>query len=228
MVQRERLIDENRRTTTVVAQTVNFKSPGDKKGQAWRYSGWNILRADNIRINGTLYTDPKEDGHNTESGLPRRKIESNFFITINPNKMVPLEREAGVQARFKTALEIIAQTEQVASYLKFGPKHFADFGADKAVDVIKKIDWDSNVEIGEEKKRMHAHIWLTVEHYSQIQIDTKLLQWAFKRAYNAGLDLNDPMRIKTLPYVQVKLLPQSDWTTVMKQYIKKAIGPPSA
>ena len=225
MVQRESFIDSNRHSTNVVTQTVNFKTPSDKKGQAWRYKGWNILRAESNLINGRLYTDPREDNHKTDTGLPRRKNESNFFITINPNKQVPPEHCARMQAQFKSALEFIAQPTEVATYLKFGPKDFENFGADKAVDVIKKIDWDSNVEIGEEKKRMHAHIWLTIEHYSQIQVDSKLLQWAFKKAYNRNLALDDIYRIKTLPYVQVKLLPQSDWTTVMRQYIRKAIGP---
>jgi len=32
--------------------------------------------------------------------------------------------------------------------------------------------------------------------------------------------------IRKLPYVHVKLLPQSDWATIMRQYIHKAMTSP--
>ena len=211
----------------VVTQPVNFKaSVGAKASQAWRYPGFNILRAPSVFLTtpGKLYTDPKEPDADNANGKPRRKIESNFFITINPNQKVPAAKESRAQAIFKTALDKIAREENLVQYLKFGPKDSHYIG-DHAIDVIEKLDWDSNVEIGDIRGRMHCHIWLTIVHYSQIQINVSLMQWAFKKAYNEQIpNLHAEDRVKKLPYLQVKLLPQSDWTTVMRQYIKKAIG----
>ena len=69
----------------ITTESIDFKakhSASAKNSQSWRYAGGNIQRADSIRINGTDYPDPKD------KSLPRRKQESNFFITINSNKAI--------------------------------------------------------------------------------------------------------------------------------------------
>ena len=99
----------------------------------------------------------------------------------------------------------------------------AHYGADRAEDVIKSLDWDSAIEVGDEGEDALPH-WLTVVHYSQIQINVKMMQATFRRFYNEQFQLGDAMAISSMPYLQVKMLPQSDWTQVMRQYIKKAIG----
>ena len=72
--------------------------------------------------------------------------------------------------------------------------------------------------------RMHCHIWVTIHHFSQIQINYTVMRELFNRHFNAypqGTTNIAPL-VKR-PYCQVKLLPQSDWTTVMKQYILKGM-----
>lgn len=231
MVARQRAATASRepkpnKSQQVVTQPVSFKPPiSVKSKQAWRYPNFKVLRADSIYINERgPYTDPKEEGAGTTEGLPRRKIESNFFITINPNKKVPALRNAEVTQKFKVALEKCANESVLYTYIKFGPVDAAHYGADRAEDVIKSLDWDSAIEVGDEKERMHCHIWLTVVHYSQIQINVKMMQATFRRFYNEQFQLGDAMAISSMPYLQVKMLPQSDWTQVMRQYIKKAIG----
>ena len=70
MVKRERPVQ-----VTVADANLRPKTP--KKGVDWMYVGGKVQRAESVMINGTKYTDPREPS------LPRRKIESNFFITIN-------------------------------------------------------------------------------------------------------------------------------------------------
>ena len=140
----------SRSNLSVVTQPVNFKaSVGAKASQAWKYPGYNILRAPSVFLTtpGKLYTDPKEPDADNANGKPRRKIESNFFITINPNQKVPAAKEVGAQEIFKNALKKIAREENLVQYLKFGPKD-GHYVGDHAIDVIEKIDWDANVEIG--------------------------------------------------------------------------------
>ena len=73
--------------TTISTESVNFTAQKSAKtNQAWRYSGGQIVRAPSTDINGRKYEDPKDPGQ------PRRKQESNFFLTINPNK-VPIGDE---------------------------------------------------------------------------------------------------------------------------------------
>jgi hypothetical protein len=89
----------------------------------------------------------------------------------------------------------------------------------------------------------HKHAWLTVTHYRQVQIDVHKLQYLARHLYNeayAETDVSFPaaseltkrchMRsddkfvITKLPYVHVRLLPQSNWTSVMQSYIQKGMS----
>ena len=138
--------------------------------------------------------------------------------------VTPLQVEEGKTA-MKDALVILSQNASICSYLKFGPKS-AHYRQDKFDDVIFKVEWQAAVEIGEEQQRLHCHIWLTVHHYSQVQINMPIMQKMFKEAYNKGIASSSgqkQLRCNGMPYIQVKLLPSSDWAMVMKQYIHKGM-----
>ena len=196
-----------------------------KREGAWRYPGGIIQRADSTVINGRSgYYDHKDAGEK----LPRRKQESNFFITLNTNRVCGAGGELAVvgQQAMKGTLEEMATDEFLCKYLKFGPKHPEHYSKDVYQDVIQKIEWNSAVEIGENLERLHCHIWLTVHHYSQVQINMPVMQHMFKRTYNdklQGHKYRDDLKCNGMPYIQVKLLPESNWAEVMKQYIHKAM-----
>ena len=82
------------------------------------------------------------------------------------------------------------------------------------------------VETGEGFERLPCHIWLTVHHYSQVQINMPVMQQMFKRMYNqrVGGVFNQKLAITKNPYISVKLLPTSDWADVIKSYIHKAMA----
>jgi len=230
-------------TTTISTEAVDFTVPHTAKTkQAWRYAGNKIVRHFDTNINGTEYTDPKETGEK----LPRRKHESNFFITINSNKPFDAKsREymnSGAEAMATSAMEYmlteLRSDQKLAQCIKFGPKDKAYIN-DKYFDVIEQVDWSAAIEKGDNMHRLHCHIWVTIKHYSQIQINVQMLQHVAKSCYNSYFGLMNPMiltngvngyegknltqKMTDLPYVHVKLLPQSDWTTVMKQYIHKGM-----
>ena len=176
------------------------------------------MRAPTTNLGTRIYTDPKD------TDKPRRKHESNFFITINTNKSpkTPLVAEEGVK-RLEDTLQQLSDEKNIALYLKFGPKDAA-YEEDKYSDVIHSLDWKAAVETGDVQKRLHAHIWLTISHYSQIQINVQMLMHLSRQIFNTGLQLGSPLRIVDMPYIHVKLLPQGDWTTVMRQYIHKGMA----
>tara|TARA_B100000212_G_scaffold313296_1_gene266108 strand:- start:7004 stop:7849 length:846 start_codon:yes stop_codon:yes gene_type:complete len=233
------MVARNRRQDTqVVTQRVSRTPfPGGKsvKGkQAWKYPGGNIVRAPSVDINGRYYTDPKEPDAGTPKdqgqpidnmgdGTPRRKQESNFFITINPNQIYSPEFEGQARKQFEKALMHLQSNAVFARCLKFGPKdeHYVN---DLPHDVILPgVDWKANVEVGENMRRMHCHIICYVTHYSQIQINVRMMQYEFRQGFNADLPLGHRLRLTDPPYLQVKMLPQTDWTTIMRQYIKKGM-----
>ena len=124
----------------------------------------------------------------------------------------------------KATLDFLSKDSNICTYLKFGPKS-AHYRKDKFEDVITKVEWQAAVEVGEEQQRLHCHVWLTVHHYSQVQINMPIMQKMFKDAYNSRIALTSQrqLRCNGMPYIQVKLLPSSDWAMVMKQYIHKGM-----
>lgn len=218
-----------RAPTKISVEGINFTKPtgdvvkGVKASGAWRYPGGVIQRAPSVVINGTTYTDDKDPGE------ARRKHESNFFITLNTNRCVSTkfvtadQAENGKQA-MKGALEYLSKDSSICTFMKFGPKS-AHYRNDVFEDVITKVEWQAAVETGENLERLHSHIWLTVHHYSQVQVNMPVMQKMFKDAYNSRLDIMNSrqLRCNGMPYIQVKLLPTSDWAMVMKQYIHKGM-----
>ena len=199
------------------------KPKGDvvKGSGAWRYPNNVIQRAPSTVLNGTPgYTDDKDPGE------PRRRHESNFFITLNTNRYVGERMEGALSQLGKDAcvqaLDALSRDDALCSYIKFGPKS-AHYRNDKFADVITKIEWKAAVEVGETLQRLHCHIWLTLHHYSQVQVNMPVMQQMFKQLYNAGVGQRESLRVRKNPYIQVKLLPSSDWAMVMKQYIHKGM-----
>jgi hypothetical protein len=207
------------RKTQISTQSIDFKAPHSAKTkQAWRYPGGQILRAPGVRLGNNKYEDPKDPG------MPRRKQESNFFITINSNKAPDATEEIDLAVKqMEKMLEKLSDQKILCTYLKFGPKDDS-YQKDVYSEVIHSVDWKAAVETGDVMRRVHSHIWLTITHYSQIQINVQMLMHLARKYYNEGLPLGNQLRIDDLPYVHVKLLPQSDWTSVMRQYIHKGMG----
>ena len=200
-----------------------------KSDQSWRYPGGVIQRYPSTTINGREYFDHARESDEPGKRLARRKIESNFFITLNTNrtlkKLDPITAHKG-KAAVGATLKQLATDAELCKYLKFGPKS-DNYKEDQYDDVIQSVDWNSAVETGEKLERLHCHIWLTVHHYSQVQVNMPMMQRRFKALYNAEVAKtphSQELQINKQPYIQVKLLPTSDWAEVIKQYIHKAMG----
>ena len=73
---------------------------------------------------------------------------------------------------------------------------------------------------------------MTVHHYSQVQVSTPMLQEAFKVEWNKLVsnsgDANHALHLRGRPYAQVKLLPDTNWAQVIKQYMRKQMTTPTA
>lgn len=209
-----------RSTEVRTSSAVQKVAHSAKSAQAWRYPGGVIQRAPQVKLGskGISYTDPKNPGE------PRRKQESNFFITLNTNKSPasPEDMTMCLNA-LKDAVQHLSKDHVLAACLKFGPvdQHYQ---LDRYGDVIVSAEWKSSIETGEVMNRVHAHIWLTIVHYSQIQINTQMLMAQVKAAYNGSQLWGGAfkhLKLTRNPYVHVKLLPQSDWAQIMRNYVTK-------
>ena len=209
MVKRVRKADV--KISTSVASTQATHSA--KTSQSWKYSGGQIDRASHL--DKTKYFDHKD------RNLGRRKQESNFFITINTNKQP--DTEGICASAFEKTIKEIGDEIVISRYIKFGPVN-DEYMDDKYTDVIISRDWKAaKIETGDIMNRLHAHIWVTFDHYSQIQINPHVLAAEVKRRYNTHVGENKEHRISRQPYLHIKLLPQSNWTSIMKQYIHKGM-----
>ena len=104
---------------TISVQPVNMgNGTGDiKKSGNWRYPGGVIKRHASRVINDKEYFDPKDPSEN------RRKIESNFLITLNTNKSmndVPPGQAHQARMAAKDTLHMLALDESICKFMKFG------------------------------------------------------------------------------------------------------------
>lgn len=158
--------------------------------------------------------------------LSRRMHESNFFVLVNTNRSPPagIDTIAVTQA-LEHAVRELGKDRNLACMLVWGPKdpHYSGDSWDKH---IKSVTYQAGVERGEKHNMIHAHLWITFQHYSQIQLHGTSMALFVKDAFNTYLrekfgGTNNEITGDSVPYVQIKLMPQSDFADVIKSYMSK-------
>jgi hypothetical protein len=184
-------------------------------------------------------------------GEPRRSIESNFLITINPNRKWGPAKGNGddptIAAIFHDAMMALTSNENFLSLLKVPNKtktpYYTSFyqkdGQDwldagqtvtrhiPFVDLLNgAVRWDATVEVGEKQKRMHGHAVVELRHYSQIQFNIEMIQTIFRREFNRLMEAAGVPDRKLVgkPYVDVQLLKQNNIKDIMYRYVRKMVG----
>lgn len=166
----------------------------------------------------TLY-----DHHVSQTGQPlgRRKQQSNFFMTLNTNKR-KFDEARDTDAMSHAIDEIFRR--RVFDILKFGPMHPDTYGGDGNIadEVVEKVEVKAGIERGPVTGALHAHLYLTITHWSQLQIDVPRLQFLFKEAYNekAITKMTDKGRLA----IKVELQPQTDYGQIIAFYLSKQVG----
>ena len=187
----------------------------------------------------TLYLDPanpeKAYRDHRKPEEKRKKQMTRIFMTINFNKSGkdPNDAELLTRAMHKMLDQLSVWRDVnapygVARYLQFGPKH-EEYRQDKYSAVITDVQWDAAVETGQIKERVHAHVIIEIQHYSQVRIDKDMLQYHARQAYEEAITSIAPGRSELaphlLPFVYLKLLPEGNWTEMVRDYIHKASAP---
>jgi len=204
---------------------VNKKSIsiGDTSIRATSKKPGGSLKSKGLWKHNPIYsTDPGLGKHH--AGGLRRKQESNFFVTINTNR----SRNGEAAAKcLKASLTHMSKDENLCNLIMWGPKHPEFYGEDKYNDHISSVEIMGAVEAGEHTGNIHAHWWVTFTHWSQIQLNGKAIAHMVKETFNAHqhkfYSNNATLELSKLPYVSIKLLPQSDFADVIKGYMNKTI-----
>ena len=191
-----------------------------KAKQKWKYPGGHVERLPSVWVDSGVRLHDHID-----TSMPRRRQESTFFITLNTNRAATTHDEL---QQMKEALEVTLATlgspAVLPTWMKFGPKNPEVYGNDKWKDVVRdEVGYEAKVEIGPELKRVHAHIMLTIVHYSQIQVWVQMLQQISRRVYNAEVNDNPETKMTAMPFVHVKMLPQRMWNDIMRGYLRKGM-----
>ena len=151
-------------------------------------------------------------------GVPRRLIESNFLITINPNRKWGAEGEDAVARHlFNKTMQQLTSQQEFFSILKVpqstratatSPDFSGHYRNDDFSDVVNDTDIKGVVEIGETQRRMHAHVMIAMKHYGMIQMCPKTIKTNFTQFWNK-LCQSRAYRdygLRKGPYVDVQLL----------------------
>ena len=218
-----------------------------KHEQAYMYPDGVIKRAPSVMLNGHYYTDPRSDRTKSDgetqrnaqggnkiprgvvAGQARRLIESNFLLTINPN------RKWGSDGTDQIARDIFRQTMdkleanflmclKVPAKTRAQPDYSPHFQKDVLDDVIVTVDAKDSIEVGEKQKRMHAHTIIDIKHYSMIQLNMPAIRSHFKEIWNeiCTKPAYTSYKLKAMPYVDVQLLKQSNAMDIIKAYMNKS------
>lgn len=194
----------------------------------WKDRGGVMRRSDLVPMGEHKLN---HDHKNPELG--RRKQESNFFITCNLNKNPKDDDVHAYTVALDYAMREMAADRVICQYLIFGPAIASMRGSDHYRDDtyahhIDKVNYHCGIERGSKRGMVHAHVWLTIDHFSQIQIHPKQFGFLVKEFFNQSVraqgreSLVLPARQQV--FVNVKLLPQSDFAEVIKRYITKTFN----
>ena len=231
-----------------------------KHDQTYMYPNGIIKRAPSVMLNGRYYTDPRGDNHRTSmdgemqrvaqgsntlprgvaAGQPRRSIESNFLLTINPNRKWGMDGtgyDQNVTRIFRQTLDTLCENANFLTCLKVPtktraqPDYSAHFQQDAQhfTDVIVNVDAKGTIEVGEKQKRMHAHMVIEIKHFSMIQLNVPVIRSLFKSIWNeiCKQTIYRQYELNAMPYVDVQLLKQSNAMDIIKAYVRKSVGPTS-
>lgn len=231
-----------------------------KHDQTYMYPNGIIKRAPSVMLNGRYYTDPRGDNHRTSmdgemqrvaqgsntlprgvaAGQPRRSIESNFLLTINPNRKWGMDgtgHDQNATRIFRQTLDTLCENTNFLTCLKVPtktraqPDYSAHFQQDAQhfTDVIVNVDAKGTIEVGEKQKRMHAHVVIEIKHFSMIQLNVPVIRSLFKSIWNeiCKQTIYRQYELNAMPYVDVQLLKQSNAMDIIKAYVRKSVGPTS-
>lgn len=202
---------------------------------------------------------PKKRFEGDAFGVKRSLRESNFMITLQTNYK-PRNKTEGreVQNAFVGALQRVFNDEtELSKMLLFGvfpdknPPKGVNFGNDNYEDHVESVTSNVGVEYGPKTRRLHAHVLLTVKHYSRIFFDrqtaaNRIVELMRGHSAKMGKFYSDEwwgpeyaedgqklvMRSRRMKpgrsqdrslYVQVKLLPQTNLQDLLKLYISKTV-----
>lgn len=88
--------------------------------------------------------------------------------------------------------------------------------------MVEKIEVKAGIERGPVTGALHAQAYLTITHWSQIQVDVKRLQFLFTEVYNSKVRTKIA-HCKQIA-VKIELQQQTDWGQIIAHYLSKQVA----
>jgi hypothetical protein len=213
--------------TSAVSVAIGSSTADGMRAAAWdKSSGEWKARATGGRRTSFASAGEKHDHNLGRAGeaIGRRKQQSNFFITLNTNrrKFDEAQDPGAVRAALSACFG-----KHIYDILTFGPAHPDTYAADalNPNEFIEQIDVKAGVERGPVTGCLHAHVYLTISHWSQLRINKLALQALFKDEYNAhAAPGRGQMPLKSLPACKIELTPQTDFGQILAHYLSKQVA----
>ena len=122
-----------------------------------------------------------DDFHDTEEDAvkirenKRRIRHSNYFILVNSNKRYPKGKRAEAAANdMRIALAEVFGKDKIPSYIHINKKKAPN--DEYGPHLFKDIKVEGTVELGPTTHCIHAHILLTITHYTCMKLDYEAIE----------------------------------------------------
>ena len=103
---------------------------------------------------------------------------------------------------------------------------------------VEDITMDAGIEIGPNRHMPHFHALITINHWSYIHVDTRVMASILEQMFKGKGQFNGDGAFQLLdnnglpfytdnenPYIDIDLKPTDDWSNVIAAYVRKTTGP---
>ena len=157
------------------------------------------------------FHETKEAAEKTRE-MKRRIRHSNYFILVNTNKRYQKGKRAEAAANdMKAALAEVFNKSQIPNYIHINKKKAPNDEFNP--QLFKQIQVQGTVELGPTTQCIHAHVLLTISHYTCMKLDYEAIQDNLKK------QLGDEI------YVEFQFV--RDKMENFKKYISKDVAAPA-
>lgn len=147
------------------------------------------------------------------TSLGKKTKTSSFLITINTNKRYPIGPQGQSHTLQLAAEKLRRVTQEFTELIEERGNfiRFMDPEASFTSDWIKGVETEGAIERGAQFDQLHAHVGLTIKHYTRIQLDYKKIREFFIIRLNMAN-----------VYVNVQLIPAGqNPRDILKKYLRK-------
>ena len=125
--------------------------------------------------------------------MPKRLKFSSFLLTVNQNKSFDkgdvknLKREA---KKLRNSIDNVLNEGNLKNIIKVNKKEDKEKNLNQ---IIRAVNIYKALEYGEEKGKLHSHIYIIINHYSNIRLDNERIRKELKSEMDSNIYYNNTL-----------------------------------